>query len=81
MGVLKFIKNGGLFGKMRGFDSAREGHWYSFREFREDIRERKKATIETAEIPAEVKKTLAIGNNKKQDRIESNVNDTKWLKN
>ena len=39
MGVLKFIKNGGLFGKMRGFDSDREGHWYSFREFREDIKE------------------------------------------
>ena len=81
MGVLKFIKDGGLFGKMRGFDSDREGHWYSFRKYREDISKCKKATTETAEIPAEVKKTLAIGNNKKQDRIESNVNDTKRLEN
>jgi hypothetical protein len=72
MRFFDFIKNGGLFGKMRGYDSDREGHWYGFDEFIEDITKCSNATEETAGIPGKVQKNLLIENNEKQNHIASN---------
>lgn len=33
----KFIMDGGLFGKIRGFDSEKEGHAYGFEELSDDV--------------------------------------------
>ena len=79
MGFLDFIKNGGLFGKMRGFDSEREGHWYGFNEFSEDIEKCSNASEKTASIPGKVGKTLLTGNSSKQNLIESKISETKRI--
>lgn len=68
-----FIKNGGLFGMMRGFDSSKEGHPYSFDEFSEDITKCSNCVRKTAEIPSIARRSLSTGSNEKQNRIESYV--------
>ena len=79
MGFLDFIKNGGLFGKMRGFDSEREGHWYGFDEFTEDVTKCSNASEKTASIPGKVGKTLLTGKSSNQNLIESNESETKKI--
>lgn len=37
MKIFDFVYDGGLFGKMRGFDSSNEGHAYGFKEWKEDL--------------------------------------------
>lgn len=78
MELIDFIKNGGLFGKMRGFDSEQEGHWYGFDEFKEDMEKCLNAVEITAEIPGKAKKTL-IGNTAKQNLITSNYCEPKRI--
>lgn len=78
MGLGDFIKNGGLFGKMRGFNSEREGHWYGFDEFNEDITKCSNAVEKTAEIPCKAKKAL-IGDRAKQNLITSNYYEPKRI--
>ena len=79
MGFWKFIKNGGFFGAMRGFDSDREGHWYGLDEFNDDIKKFKTASKTTASIPVETAKKMVIGDNKKQEKIGFSGNGTKRL--
>lgn len=79
MGFGDFIKNGGLFGKMRGFNSEREGHWYGFDEYIADIKKCSEAVVRTAEIPDKVVTTLRIGNSAKQNLITSNYSETKRI--
>lgn len=81
MGLIDFIKNGGLFGKMRGFDSKREGHWYGFDEFTEDITKCSKASVITAEIPGKVGKAFLIEDSENQKLITSNNIETKRIEN
>lgn len=78
MGLIDFIKNGGLFGKMRGFDSEREGHWYGFDEFNEDTEKCLKALERTVAIPGKAKKAL-IGNSEQQYLITSNDSEIKRI--
>jgi len=79
MGLGDFIKNGGLFGKMRGFNSEREGHWYGFDECIADIKKCSEAVVRAAEIPVKVETTLCIEDSAKQNLITFNGSETRRI--
>lgn len=74
MGIKKFLKDGGLFGKMRGFDSDKEEHWYGFDELKDDFNKLKETTIHIINAPKEIVESIL--DQKKIMHIDS---DTKLI--
>lgn len=57
--LIKFVLDGGLFGKMRGFDSTVEGRAYGMDEFIEDTTKLETSLDKVHEIGCSVKDSVA----------------------
>ena len=62
MSVFDFFLNGGLLGKLRGYDYEEEGHIYGFDEFCEDVPKVGLGVRETMSIANEINNGLGGSN-------------------